>query len=95
VTIFFVFLTLLRGGAFILVHALGFEIVSASAKDRSDRLLARGLVAGNVEQVAGGTGLHTTELVDQGLAGRPREERADDASTTSERELHRFENLRM
>ena len=48
-SIFFVFLALLRGGAFIPVHALGFELVLASAKDRSDRLLARGVVGGDIE----------------------------------------------
>ena len=52
--------------------------VLAAAKDRSDRFLARGVVHGDVEQVAGGTGLHTAELVDQGLTGCPGEERADD-----------------
>ena len=36
------------------------------------------MVRGDVEQVVGGMGLHTAELVDQGLAGCPREERAGD-----------------
>ena len=35
------------------------------------------MVCGDVEQVTGGTGLRTAELVDQGLTGCPREERAD------------------
>ena len=61
-----------------MVLTLGLALVLASTKDRSNRLLARGVVRGNVEQVTGGTRLHTTELVDQGLAGCPREERADD-----------------
>ena len=36
------------------------------------------MVRGDVEQVAGGMGLHTAELVGQGLAGCLREERVDD-----------------
>ena len=44
----------------------------------------------------GGVGLQTAELVDQELTGCPGEKLADEyASTTSERELHRFKNLRM
>ena len=51
--------------------------VSTTAEDHPDRLLAGGVVCGDVEQVTGGTGLHTAELVDQRLVGCPREERAD------------------
>ena len=36
------------------------------------------MVCGDVEQVMGGMGLQTTELVDQGLTGCPREEHAGD-----------------
>ena len=36
------------------------------------------MVRGDVEQVAGGTGLQTAELVDQGLIGCLGEESADD-----------------
>ena len=61
-----------------MVLALGLAFVLGSIEDRSNRLLTRGVVCGNIKQVAGGMGLHTTELVDQGLAGCPREERADD-----------------
>ena len=61
-----------------MVLALGLALVPASTKDRSDHLLTRGVVRGDVEQVTSGTGLHTAELVDQGLAGCPREERTDD-----------------
>ena len=61
-----------------MVLALGLALVSDSTKDRSDRLLAGGVVRGDVEQVAGGTGLHTAKLVDQGLVGCPGEEHADD-----------------
>ena len=46
----------LRGGAFVQVCALGFDLVPASAEDRSDCLLARGVVGGDVEQIAGGAG---------------------------------------
>ena len=54
--VLFVFLAPLCGGALVLVRALGLAFVPASAKDRSDRLLSRGMVSGDVEQVAGGTG---------------------------------------
>ena len=43
----------LHGG----VLALGLALVSASAKDCSDRLLTGGVVRDDVEQVAGGTRL--------------------------------------
>ena len=61
-----------------MVLALGLAPILTIAENHPNCLLAGGLVHGDVEQVAGGTGLHTTELVDQGLAGCPREERADD-----------------
>ena len=68
----------LRGGALVLVLALGLVLVSASTKDRSDCLLTRGVVHGNVEQVAGGIWFQIAELGDQGLIGCPEEKRADD-----------------
>ena len=61
-----------------MVLTLGLAFVSASVEDYSDHLLAGGMVRGDIEQVAGGTGLQTTKLVDQGLIGCPEEERADD-----------------
>ena len=60
-----------------MVLALGLALVSATAKDRSDHLLAGGMVRGDIEQVAGSSGLQTAKLVDQGLTGCPREERTD------------------
>ena len=48
-SIFFVFLAPLHGGAFVRVHALGFDLVLAFVEDRSDRLLARGMVGGDIE----------------------------------------------
>ena len=68
----------LCGGALVLVIALGLALVPTSTKDSSDRLLAGGVVRGDVEQVAGGSGLQTAKLMDQGLRGCPGEERADD-----------------
>ena len=68
----------LHGGALVLVLVLGLTLVLASTKDHSDRLLAGGMVYGDIEQVASGTGLQTTELVDQGLTGCPGEECTDD-----------------
>ena len=47
----------LHGGALILVLVLGLALVPASIEDRPDRLLTGGVVHGDVEQVAGGTGL--------------------------------------
>ena len=61
-----------------MVLALGLAPVPTIAEDRLDRLLAGGMVRGDVEQVVGGTGLQTTELMAQGLTGCPREEHADD-----------------
>ena len=61
-----------------MVLALGLALVSASTKDRSNHLLARGVVRGDVGQVVGGTRLQTAELVDQGLIGCPGKECADD-----------------
>ena len=49
----------LRGGALVLVLALGLALVPASTKDHSDRLLTRGVVRGDVEQVMGGMELQT------------------------------------
>jgi len=54
--ILLVLLAPLSGGAFIRIHVLGLAFVPASAEDRSDRLLARGVVGGNVEQIVGGMG---------------------------------------
>ena len=39
-----------------MVLSLGLAFVLASVEYRSDRLLARGVVGGNVEQIAGGAG---------------------------------------
>ena len=47
--ILFVLLAPLRGGALILVLALGLAFVPASVEDRSDRLLTRGVVRGDIE----------------------------------------------
>jgi len=57
---------------------LGLAPVLTTAENCPNRLLVGGMVHGNVEQVAGGTGLHIVKLVDQGLVGCPREECADD-----------------
>ena len=67
----------LREGALVLVLAFGLALVPASTKDCSNRLLTGGVVRGDVEQVAGGLGLQAAKLMDQGLAGYPREEHAD------------------
>ena len=61
-----------------MVLAIGLTLVLASIEDRSDHLLAGGVVRGDIEQVVGGTGLQTAKLMDQGLISCPREECADD-----------------
>ena len=61
-----------------MVLALGLAPVPTAAEDSPNRLLTGGVVRGDVEQVMGGTGLHTAEFVDQGLVGCPREEHTDD-----------------
>ena len=66
------------GGALALVLVLGLAPIPTAAEDCLDHLLTRGVVHGDVEHVTGDMGLHTAELVDQGLAGCPREEHADD-----------------
>jgi len=60
-----------------MVVALGLASVPTTTKDHPDRLLAGGVVCGDVKQVSGGMGLHTAKLVDQRLADCPREERTD------------------
>ena len=84
--ILFVLIAPLCGGALILGRALGLALVSASVEDRSDCLLAKGVVGGDVEQITGATGLQAAKLVDQGLVGRPREECADDVRINDIRE---------
>ena len=61
-----------------MVLMLGLALVLAFIEDCPDRLLTRGVVHGDIEQVAGGSGLQTAKLVDQGLIGCPKEECAND-----------------
>ena len=84
--ILFIFLAPLHGGALVQVCAFGFDLVPASAEDRSDHLLTKGVVGGDVEQVTGGTGFQAAKLVDKGLVVRPREECADDVYIDDVRE---------
>ena len=92
-TIFFVLFAPLRGGALVLILALGLAFVPASVEDRSDHLLAEGVVRGDIEQVTGGTRLQAAKLVDQVVLER--NALMTSTSTTSGRELHLLENLRM
>ena len=78
VSILLVLFTPLCGGALILILALGFALVSASVKDRSDHLLIGGVVRADVEQVTGGPELQTAKLVNQRFTGCSGEERGDD-----------------
>ena len=61
-----------------MVHRLALAFVPAYVEDRFDFLLIEGVVSGDVEQVMGGTGLQAAKLVDQGLAGCPGEQCAND-----------------
>ena len=65
---------------------LALPFVLASIEDRSDRLLARGVVRGDVEQVTDGTELQAAKLVDRGLVGHPGEECADNVCIDDIRE---------
>ena len=47
-----------------MVLTLGLAPVPTATEDRPDRLLAEGVVCGDVEQVTSGMGLHIAELVD-------------------------------
>ena len=61
------------GGAFVGVVVplcLAFEAV----EDRSDLLLARGMASGDVKEFLGGSWALTSQLVNQGLAGGPKQE---------------------
>ena len=62
--ILFVLLAPLCGGALVLLLALGLAFVLTSVEDRSDHLLTRGVVGGDVEQVVGGMGFQAAKLVD-------------------------------
>ena len=55
--ILLVFFAPLSGGALVLVLMFGLAFVPATTKDCSHRLLAGGLVCGDIEQVVGGSGL--------------------------------------
>ena len=69
-----------------MVCALGLAFVPAPVEDCSDLFLAGGVVSGDIEQVMGSTGLQASKLVDQGLAGHPREECVDDVRIDDIRE---------
>ena len=84
--IFSILFAPLRGGALVLILALGLDFVLASIEDRSNHLLVGGMVRGDVEQVAGGMGLRAAKLVDQGLTGCPREECTNDVRVNDIRE---------
>ena len=45
-----------------------------AVEDSSDRLFARGMAGGDVKELLGGPRTLATQLVDQGLAGGPRQE---------------------
>ena len=61
-----------------MVLVLGLAPIPTATEDHPNCLLTRGMVSGDIEQVAGGTGFQAAKLVDQGLVGCPREECTDD-----------------
>ena len=48
-----------------------FRLALETVEDRSDRLLARGMAGGDVEELLGGSWALTSQLVNQGLTGGP------------------------
>ena len=60
---------------------LAFEAV----KDRSDLLLTRGMASGDVEELLGGSWALMSQLVNQGLAGGPRQESSYNVSVSDVR----------
>ena len=64
-------LTRMVGGAFVDVLIL-LCLALEAVKDRSDRLLARDMAGGDVEELLGGSWALTSQLMDQGLVGGPR-----------------------
>ena len=81
IPVLLILLALLCGGALALVLMLDLAPVPTTAEDRPDLV-----VHGDVKQVTGGMGLHIAELVDQGLAGCPREECTNDVCVDDIRE---------
>jgi hypothetical protein len=63
------------GGALVLLCTLGLSHGPTIGEDCPDRLLAGGVVRGDVQELTGGAWLSTTELMNEGPAGGPDEER--------------------
>ena len=82
VLLFVLLLAGMAGGVLILLH-LAFEAV----EDRSDRLLAQGMVGGDVKELLGGSWALTSQLVNQGLIGGPRQESSYNVSIGDVRQL--------
>ena len=79
-----------------MVLALGLALVLASIEYCSDRLLIGGVVCGDVEQVVVVRGFRQPSLwIRDSQVVLERNTLMTSASTTSGRELHRWENLRM
>ena len=53
---------------------VSFCLALEAIEDRSDRLLAQGVASGDVEELLGGSRALTSQLVNQGLVGDPRQE---------------------
>ena len=61
------------GGAFAGI-LIPLHLALKAVEDRSDRLLARGMAGGDVEELLGGLWALTSQLVNQRLTGGPRQE---------------------
>ena len=64
-----------------------FRLSLEAVEDRSDRLLARGMAGANVVELLGGSRALTSQLVNQGLAGGPRQEDSYDVDIGDVRQL--------
>ena len=65
----------------IAVAPLLFRRSLVALEDGPDRLLTRGVVGGDVQELLGGSWALATQLVNQGLVCSPRQERPDDVGT--------------
>jgi hypothetical protein len=73
-------------GRSVAVAPLLFRLALVTLKDGPDRLLAGGMVGGDLQELVRGARLLAPQFVDQGLAVRPTEERTDDVGVDDARQ---------
>ena len=66
---------------------ISFRLALEAVEDRSDRLLAQGMVGGDVKELLGGSWALTSQLVNQGLIGGPRQESSYNVGVGDVRQL--------